>query len=106
MNIKLKNRLTRISRLPIVLLVLALGAGVASVGQAQDIPNMVITAERPSHCESAPALRKQEVSDEIRTTADDAVWETRIRVARDLGAKLNRLQPTFRVAGKYLDKRG
>jgi hypothetical protein len=106
MNTQLMNRWTRIARLPIGMLVLALGAGLASEGQAQDIPTMVITAERPSHCEPGLALHEQKLGNEIRMTADLAVWKTRISVATDLGVKLNTLQPTFRVAGRYLDKRG
>jgi hypothetical protein len=104
MNTRLKNRLARISGLPIALL--ALSAGFASIGQAQDIPSMVITTERPSHCDSALAFGNKEIGEKIRATAASAVWQTRVDVAIDLGAKLNSRQPSFRVAGRYLDKRG
>ena len=44
MNISLKERVRRVYRLPISLLLPALIAGFAAVGQAQGIPQMVITA--------------------------------------------------------------
>ncbi len=73
MKTLLKNRLVRI-QLPTVLLGLALYAGFAVVGYAQDISSMVVTAERPAHSDSVLMLR-----DEVRATARGAVWNTRLR---------------------------
>ncbi len=102
MKIELKNRFGRLAQLPAVLLALALSAGFASVGHAEDIPSsMVITAKRPTHCDSALTLRNR-----IQETARLAVWKTRVSVASDLGLKLNSRQPGYRVAGEFADKRG
>ena len=102
MKTELKNRFGRLAQLPAVLLALALGAGFASVGHAEDIPSsMVITAKRPTQCESALTLRNH-----IRDTARLAVWKTRVSVASDLGRKLNNREPEYRVAGDFADQRG
>ena len=106
MNTLLKNRLLRILQLPTVLLVLALNAGLASVGQAQEIPSMIITVARPSHCESDLSLHNKALGNQIRTDARLAVWKTRVSVATDLGVKLNNQSRPFRIAGKIMDKRG
>jgi len=100
MKTLLKNRLVRI-QLPTVLLGLALYAGFAAVGYAQDISSMVVTAERPAHSDSVLMLR-----DEVRATAGDAVWNTRLRVATSLGAKLATQPHPTRLAGRYSGKRG
>ena len=105
MKIELKNRFRRIARLPTVLLLLALSAGFASVGQAQDIPVIVVTAERPTICASA-LTRDQKLRNAIRSGASHAVWKTRVSVATDLGVKLNSRQRPFRVAGKDAHTRG
>ena len=102
MKTKLKNRPGRVAQLPAVLLTLALSAGFAAVGNAQDTSSMIITAERPVHSENRAHLR-----DEMQAQARLAVWQTRVSVGTKLGAKLNSGQTrTFRVAGKYTGKRG
>jgi hypothetical protein len=100
MKTLLKNRFARI-QLPTVLLGLALYVSFAAVGYAQDISSMVITAERPAHDESVLTLR-----DEMRATAKDAVWKTRLSVATDLGGKLTTQPSSTRLAGRYTDRRG
>jgi len=100
MKTLLKNRLARI-QLPTVLLGLAFYAGLGTVGYAQDISSMVITAKRPAQDESALMLR-----DEMTATANAAVWKTRLSVATSLGAKLTTQPRSTRLAGRYTDKRG
>ena len=106
MKIELKNRFGRIVRLPIVLLVLAFGAGFASVGQAQDIPAIVVTAERPTRCAPLLSWQHRELRNAIRDGASHAVWKTRVSVATDLGVKLNSRQRPFTIAGKDAYGRG
>jgi hypothetical protein len=107
MNTLLKNRLLRISQLPAVLLALAINVGFASVGQAQEIPSMIITAERPSNCESLQTLESEALTRQIQTDALLAVWKTRVSVATELGVKLNDQQRPFRIARRKVnDKRG
>jgi hypothetical protein len=99
MKTLLNNRFVRI-QLPTVLLGLASFAGFAAVGYAQDISSMVITAERPAHGDSV-LLRE-----EMRATTRDAIWQTRLSVATDLGAKLTTQPAATRIAGLVTDKRG
>jgi hypothetical protein len=107
MNTLLKNRLLRNFQLPAVLLALAMNVGFASVGQAQEIPSMIITAERPSRCESLQKLESEALTRRIRTDAHFAVWKTRVSVATELGVKLNNQQRPFRIARRPVnDKRG
>jgi hypothetical protein len=101
MNIGSKGRVMRIFRLPISLLVPALVSGFAAVGQAQGIPQIVITAERPASCEERPDLRNQ-----IQSTAREAVWHTQARVGADLSLKLRGQRGWIRLAGKDQRKRG
>jgi hypothetical protein len=95
------DRKKRISRLPIELLLSALIVGFAAVGQAEDIPQMVITAERPTVCETSVDLR-----DQMRTTANSAVWKTQIRVGVDLSMKLKRDNGWIQLAATPDRKRG
>ena len=97
----LKTRLARFGRLPTALLVLVLAAGFASVGQAQDMPELVVTAEKTELGETAAALR-----DGIQAKAQLAVWQTRVSVAFDLGLRLTGEERPPRVAGKDTGKRG
>ena len=106
MKMKLKDRIARIVQLPTVLLILALNASFASVGYAEEIPTMVITAERPSECDSVLTQYDAALGREIKTTAELAVWKTRVRVATDLGVKLNSRQRYLRLAGLNVKKRG
>jgi hypothetical protein len=100
MNIKLRKRITRLAQLPTVLLTLALIAGFATVGHAEGIPSMVITATQPSHCDGS-TLRN-----EIQAKARLAVWQTRVSVGTDLGVKLNTQWRRTRVAGTVSDQHG
>ncbi len=100
MNKLLKTRATRTSRLPTAMLMLALVAGFASVGQTQDIPQMVITAERPADCETFGDLR-----DQMQATARRVVWKTQARVGADLNVKLNSRNGWVRLAGADNRKR-
>jgi hypothetical protein len=100
MKTLLKNRLARI-QLPTVLLGLALYAGFGTVGYAQDISSMVITAERPAHNDNALMLH-----DEMRATANTAVWHTRLSVATSLGAKLTTQPSSVHLASRGTGKRG
>ena len=94
------ERIRRISRLPIELLVPALIVGFAAVGQAQGIPQMVITAERPVVCETSVDLR-----DQIQATARRAVWRTQIRVGADLSMKLNSQNSWIRLSATEDDRK-
>lgn len=95
------DRIRRISRLPIELLLPALIVGFAAVGQAQGIPQMVITAERPADCETSSDLL-----DQMQVTARRAVWKTRARVGADLSIKLNSQNGWIRVAAADHHKSG
>jgi len=101
MNISLQKGAMRTFRLPTVMLMLAMIAGFASVGQAQDIPQIVITAERPDATETSEAFRQ-----EMQATAESAVRKTQLSVAIDLGMKLTHEQERIRLAGNYDRKRG
>ena len=101
MNISLQERVRRVYRLPISLLLPALIAGFAAVGQAQGIPQMVITAERPTACETSSDLR-----DQMQVTARRAVGKTQAQVGADLSVKLNSRNGWIRLTGNYGRKRG
>jgi len=87
--------------LPTVLLSLALFAGSASVGYAEDMSSLVITAERPAHSSFTSSIR-----DEMRADTETAVWMTRISVITDLGMKLSQPSRTYRLAVLDMNKRG
>ena len=87
--------------LPTVLLALALFAGSASVGHADELSSMVITAERPAHTSFSSSIRN-----EMRADTETAVWMTRINVGTDLGMKLSQPNRSFRVAALDMNKRG
>ena len=102
MKTRQDTRPARVAKLPAVLLTLALSASYAAVGNAAELSNMIITAERPVHCED-PATTRNEVQARARL----AVWQTRVNVGTDLGVKLNSQQNrTLRLAGNYMGKRG
>ncbi len=88
-------------RLPTVLLLLALFAGSASVGHAEELSSMIITAERPAHTSFSSS-----VQDEMRAETETAVWMTRINVGTDLGMKLSQPSRTYRLAALDMNKRG
>lgn len=95
------NRRTRIRLLPTAMLSLALGAGFASVGHAQDISPLGAGA-----MDTALRMTAGELREEIRSTAHRAVWLTRVNVARDLGVRLSSQQRPFRLAGRDTGQRG
>ena len=72
------------AQLPTVMLTLALVVGFASVGLAQDVAEIVVTAERPT-LELNAALIREEMQSEARLAA----WKTRIDVATNLGKRLS-----------------
>ena len=87
--------------LPTVLLSLALFAGSASVGYAEELSSLVITAERPAHSSFSSSIR-----DEMRADTETAVWMTRINVGTELGVKLSQPGRTYRLAALDMNKRG
>lgn len=102
MNSRKDSRRTRPARLPTALLSLAIFAGSASVGQAEEIPTLVITAERPVHSDFKSSIR-----DEMHESTQVAIWMTRISVGTDLGVKLGRPNQSFRLAAADdMNKRG
>ncbi len=88
-------------RLPTVLLLLAFFAGSASVGHAQELSSLTITAERPVHSSFTSSIR-----DEMRADTEIAVWMTRINVGTELGLKLSRPSRNYRLAALDMNKRG
>ncbi len=101
MNNTQESRNWRSACLSTALLSLALVAGTASVGHAQEIESLVVTAERPVHTDFAASIR-----DEMRSHTEAAVWMTRIDVGTDLGLKLGRPSERFHVAATDMNKRG
>lgn len=86
-------RAWRGARLPTVMLTLALAVGFASVGHAQDVTEMVVTAQKPQHAVTSALIR-----DEVQSDARSAARETRIEVAADLGLRLSKEFRPARVA--------
>lgn len=97
----LKFRIEEFGRLPTALLTLALFAGFASVGQAQDMPELVVTAAKTELCDTAATLR-----DDMQAKAQLAVWQTRVSVASDLGLRLTADDRPLSLAGRDAGKRG
>lgn len=89
------NRESRFASLPTAVLSLALSVGLASVGQAEEVlQEMTITA-KPVANTTAKDLRN-----DIQSTAQDAAWHTRVRVASKLGARLNGQRRAYRLASR------
>ncbi len=101
MNSSKESRNRRPARLLTALLSLAFFAGAASVGHTEELPSLVITAERPVHTDFSASIR-----DEMRERTQITVWMTRIDVRTDLGLKLGRSARTYRVAATDVSKRG
>jgi hypothetical protein len=101
MNSSKESRNRRPARLLTALLWLALFAGSASVGQAQELSSLVITAQRPVHTDFSLSVR-----DEMHETSQTAVWMTRINVRTDLGLKLGRPSRKYQAAITDTNKRG
>lgn len=95
------ERIRRILRLSMVLLMPAMIAGLAAVGQAQGIPQMVITTERPADYETSIDLKAR-----MQKSANRAVWKTHGRVGADLRVRLKSLNGWIRIAGFDARKRG
>ena len=94
-------RVLRGAQLPTVMLTLALIAGFASVGQAQDVAEIVVTAEKPRHDETAASIR-----DERQSAARLVAQKTRIDVVSDLGERLSKENRPARVAVRQAVKAG
>jgi hypothetical protein len=102
MKEKLNNRAKRRVSLPTVMLMLAFSASFASVGHAQDIPQITVKARLSPSCDQNLSLR-----DEMQKRARRAVWDTRVSVATDLHARLYRQHwGASLLAGIISDKRG
>jgi len=93
-------RARRGAQLPTVTLLLALLVSFASVGQAQDVAEIVVTADKPEHDENAALIRE-----EMQSDARLAVSKTRMDVAAELGQRLSKENRPPRVAvGKAVNK--
>lgn len=90
-------RAQRNRSLPTVLLTLALAAGFASVGHADEIPQVTTVAKAPL---AAPKL-----GNEMQATADTAVAATLDAVAAELDARLKG-ERRVRIAARGNAKRG
>lgn len=101
MNTERNYRGTRGAQLPIVMLALALAAGFASVGQAQNVAEIFVTAERPEHDVTAALIRE-----EMQSEARLAAWKTRMDVASDLDKRLSMENRPERIAAVKSGKRG
>ena len=99
------NRRNTLSRrtggLPTAALMLALGAGVPSLGQAEPMPQLVVTAQKAPHGTAVETLRNT-----MQVEAQEAVSATRISVATELGLRLTGQHRAFRVASTDPGKRG
>ncbi|MAF83551.1 MAG: hypothetical protein CL797_05550 [Chromatiales bacterium] len=84
-----------------VLLSLVFIVGFASVGHAQELPSLVITAERPVYTDFSSSIRN-----EIRNQTEIAVWMTRINVRTNLGVKLGHSERSYQVAATGVKTRG
>jgi hypothetical protein len=84
-----------------VMLTLALVVGFASVGQAQDVAELVVTAEKPRHDVTAALIR-----DEMQSAARLAANKTRVTVVSDLGERLSKENRPARVAVRKAVKTG
>ena len=93
MNTERTIRAWRGAQLPTALLTLALAVGFASVGQAGEVTEMVVTAQKPRH-EATSAL----IRNKVQSDAQSAARETRIDVANDLGLRLSKEFGPARVA--------
>ena len=99
MKTERNDRVFRGAQLPTVMLTLALAVGFASVGQAQDVAEIVVTADQPRH-EMRAALIREEMQSEARLAA----WKTRIEVASDLGKRLSTENRPERITVGTADK--
>lgn len=95
------NRNTRFGLLPTVVLMLAMTAGFASVGRADESAQPGKAAGTPAAAKETSVLRET-----FRAEALDAAWMTHINVSIDLDARLNRQHSPYRLASRDQGKRG
>jgi hypothetical protein len=95
------DRRLRFGLLPTALLLLAGIAGVASVGQADEIAPLEAAPGNP-----VQATDKARLDAAIQADARDAAWLTRINVAVDLDARLQEQHRPFRLASLEPGRRG
>ena len=93
MNTERTFRAWRGAQLPTVMLLLASLAGFASVGQAQDVAEIVVTADKPEH-DAKVALIREEMQSDARLAAS----QTRMEVMAELGRRLSKENRPPRVA--------
>ena len=95
MNRLTKNRKARFQSLPTALLWLALGAGFATVGQAEEsLQNLTVTEK------AVPVSNAGDLRQEIQTSAQDAAWRTRVSAASKLGVRLKGQHRSYRLASR------
>ena len=91
-NLTSNRGVTRSAWLPTAVVWLALGAGFASVGQAETTPLTDVTTTANRDVETT------ELRDAMRAEAHKAVKQTRISVSADLDARLDSQQEPLRLA--------
>lgn len=101
MNSRKQRRLRRPAHLLTVLLFPALLAGFASVGQAQEISNTVVTTKRPQSTDTSDEIREQ-----LHEAIENTVGMTHIDVRSDLDLKLGRPTRAWRIATADRNNRG
>ncbi len=95
------DRKLRFGLLPTALLLLAGIAGVASVGQADEVAPLEAATGTP-----VQAMDKAKLDAAMQADARDAAWLTRINVAVDLDARLEEQHRPFRLASLNPGRRG
>jgi len=95
------DRSLRFGLLPTALLLLAGSAGVASVGQADEVAPLEAATGTP-----VKATEKARLDAAIQADARDAAWLTRISVAVDLDVRLQSQHRPFRLASLADGQRG
>ena len=90
-----KNRYSRFQSLPTAVLSLALCVGLASVGQAEEVLQEITITAKPVVHNTAEVVRN-----DIRSTAADAAWRTRVNVASKLSMRLNGQRRAYRLASR------
>ena len=95
------DRKLRFGLLPTAMLMLAGFAGVASVGQADEVAPLEAATGTP-----VKATDKARLDAAMQADALDAAWLTRIKVAVDLDARLQKQHRPFRLASLADGQRG
>lgn len=92
-------RARRGAQLPTVMLLLASLVGFASVGQAQDVAEIVVTAEKRAHDVTAALIRE-----EMQSDAQLAASKMRRDIAAELSRRLSKEnRPPRLVIGRSVD---